>query len=123
MKRLSKAYFQEAKWANDGYVPKFDEYLRVSLITSAYSCLLCAACIGMQDEISKDFFDWVISMPQIIKSINFISRVMNDIASHEVSFKSKCVYQIFYLSNLIHHRITSSSKYMLIIRLKLCLLT
>ncbi|KAI0502220.1 hypothetical protein KFK09_017167 [Dendrobium nobile] len=88
-KKISKAYFQEAKWANDGYVPKLKDYLAVSLISSGYGYLACASYIGMQDEISKDFFDWVTSMPQIIKSANCIARLVNDIGSNEFEQKRK----------------------------------
>ncbi|KAI0502221.1 hypothetical protein KFK09_017168 [Dendrobium nobile] len=90
-KKIAKAYFQEAIWANDGYVPKLNDYLGASLISFGYSYLVCASYIGMHDEISKEFFDWVIGMPQIIKSATFITRVVNDIASNEFEQKRKHV--------------------------------
>ncbi|KAI0502223.1 hypothetical protein KFK09_017170 [Dendrobium nobile] len=90
-KKMAKAYFQEAIWANDGYVPKLKDYLGVSIITAGYGYLACASYIGMQDEISKEFFDWVTSMPQIIKSANFITRLANDIGSNEFEQKRKHV--------------------------------
>ncbi|XP_020674813.1 valencene synthase isoform X2 [Dendrobium catenatum] len=90
-KKVAKAYFQEAKWANDGYFPKLKDYLGVSLISSGYSYLACASYIGMQDEISKEFFDWVTGMPLIIKSAEFIARVVNDIRTNEFEQKRKHV--------------------------------
>ncbi|KAH0458423.1 hypothetical protein IEQ34_013738 [Dendrobium chrysotoxum] len=90
-KKIAKAYFQEAIWADDGYFPKLKDYLGVSLISSGYSYLACASYIGMQDEISKEFFDWVTGMPQIVKSAMFIARVVNDIGTNEFEQKRKHV--------------------------------
>ncbi|PKU85402.1 alpha-humulene synthase-like [Dendrobium catenatum] len=90
-KKMAKAFIQEAVWADDGYIPKLKEYLEVSLISSGYGYLACASYIGMQDEISKEFFDWLTSMPQIIKSSNFIARVVNDISTNEFEQKRKHV--------------------------------
>ncbi|KAK9155916.1 hypothetical protein Sjap_003396 [Stephania japonica] len=39
MKDIVRAYFVEAKWCNQGYVRKMGEYMRVSLVTSAYTML------------------------------------------------------------------------------------
>ncbi|KAI0502218.1 hypothetical protein KFK09_017165 [Dendrobium nobile] len=90
-KKVAKAYFQEAKWANDGYFPKLKDYLGVSLISCGYSYLACASYIGMQDEISKEYFDWVTGMPLIIKSVEFIARMVNDIRTNEFEQKRKHV--------------------------------
>nr|ABX57720.1 sesquiterpene synthase [Vanda hybrid cultivar] len=83
IKKVAKSYLQEATWANKSYVPKLEEHFGVSLITAGYSFLTCAAYMGMKEFISKEVFDWVTSLPEIIKSSCVIGRLMNDIVSFE----------------------------------------
>ncbi|KAH0460644.1 hypothetical protein IEQ34_011307 [Dendrobium chrysotoxum] len=82
-KRMARAYLQESKWANICYVPKLEEHLRVTLITAGYSLITCASYLGLKEVISKDTYEWVASLPKILKSINIIGRLMNDIGSYQ----------------------------------------
>lgn len=82
LKRMARAYFQEAKWASECYVPKLEEHLSVTLITSGYLFITCASYVGMKEVISKDTYEWVASFPEIIKSISIVGRIMNDIGSY-----------------------------------------
>ncbi|XP_020584121.1 alpha-humulene synthase-like [Phalaenopsis equestris] len=83
LKKVSKAYLQEAIWANKCYVPKLEEHFGASLLTAGYSFLTCASYMGMKEAISKEVFDWVISLPEIVMSSCVIGRLMNDIVSFE----------------------------------------
>nr|QXF31170.1 beta-patchoulene synthase [Dendrobium catenatum] len=82
-KRMARAYLQESKWASAKYVPKLEEHLRVTLITAGYSLITCASYLGMKEVISKDTYEWVTSLPKILKSINIVGRLMNDIGSYQ----------------------------------------
>ncbi|KAI0508094.1 hypothetical protein KFK09_014228 [Dendrobium nobile] len=83
-KRMAHAYLQESKWASVGYVPKLEEHMRVSLITAGYSLITCASYLGMKEVISKDTYEWVASHPKILKSMNVVGRLMNDIGSYQL---------------------------------------
>ncbi|PKU75703.1 Alpha-humulene synthase [Dendrobium catenatum] len=80
---MAHAYLQESNWANVGYVPKLEEHLRVTLITAGYSLITCASYLGMKEVISKDTYEWVANLPKILKSINIVGRLMNDIGSYQ----------------------------------------
>ena len=85
LKEVSRAYFKEAKWRDEDYVPPLEEYLSVSLITCCYTVLPCASFVGMGEEATKEAFDWVTSFPRIIKSICSICRLLDDVVSNEVT--------------------------------------
>ncbi|XP_028551262.1 (+)-germacrene D synthase-like isoform X1 [Dendrobium catenatum] len=98
LKRMAHAYLQETKWASECYIPKLEEYVKVTFITSGCIFITCASYVGMKEFISKDIFDWVISPSEIIKSFCAIGRLMNDIGSYQVSFMDLIlrIYFIFY---------------------------
>ncbi|XP_064971654.1 alpha-humulene synthase-like [Musa acuminata AAA Group] len=84
MKDLSKAYFEESKWRDQRYVPTLEEHLRVSLISAAYPMLECASFVGMGEIATKEAFEWITSFPKIVQASAIISRIMDDITSHEL---------------------------------------
>ncbi|KAL0917897.1 hypothetical protein M5K25_013001 [Dendrobium thyrsiflorum] len=83
MKRMARAFLQESKWASVCYVSKLEEHLRVTLITAGYSLITYASYLGIKEVISKDTYEWVASVPEILKSINIVGRLMNDIGSYQ----------------------------------------
>ncbi|KAH0458075.1 hypothetical protein IEQ34_013390 [Dendrobium chrysotoxum] len=83
LKRMAHAYLQETKWASECYIPNLEEYVKVTFITSGCIFITCASYVGMKEVISKDTFDWVVSLPEIIKSFCAIGRLMNDIGSYQ----------------------------------------
>ena len=84
MKQLLRAYFEEAKWFYSGYVPPIEEYLKVSLVTAANIMLSTNSFVGMGDIATKEAFDWVSNQPLVLRAASVISRLMDDIATHEV---------------------------------------
>ncbi|THU43308.1 hypothetical protein C4D60_Mb00t07620 [Musa balbisiana] len=84
MKGLSRSYLEENKWAVKQYVPKLEEHLQISLISSAYPMLICASFVGMGEVATKEAFEWVASFPKIIKASALIARIANDFVSHEL---------------------------------------
>ncbi|GKV15766.1 hypothetical protein SLEP1_g26518 [Rubroshorea leprosula] len=84
MKKIVKAYFEEAKWCKEGYVPPMDEYMQVALISSAYPMLITNSFVGMGEVATKDAFDWISNNPKMLKASTIICRFMDDITSHEL---------------------------------------
>ncbi|KAH9691787.1 alpha-humulene/(-)-(E)-beta-caryophyllene synthase [Citrus sinensis] len=83
MKILVHGYHDESKWFHNNYVPTMEEYMRVSLVTSAYSMLTAAYFLGMDSVVTKEAFDWVSEKPRIIRASTIIGRLVNDIKSHK----------------------------------------
>ncbi|KAH9626779.1 hypothetical protein KSS87_001938 [Heliosperma pusillum] len=60
MKAQCRAYFQEAKWCNQKYVPSYDEYLDSAAITTAgYTLMSAATYLGMGELATKEAFEWL----------------------------------------------------------------
>ncbi|KAL7212216.1 hypothetical protein ACSBR2_014981 [Camellia fascicularis] len=87
MKNLVRAYFEEAKWFHQGYVPSIEEYMRVALVTGAYTMLATTSLVGMGEVVSKEAFDWVSSDPLIVQASSVVCRLMDDIVSHKFEQK------------------------------------
>ncbi|KAK9155406.1 hypothetical protein Sjap_002886 [Stephania japonica] len=90
MKDIVRAYFVEAKWCNQGYVPKMGEYMRVALVTSAYTMLTATSFVGMGKIVSREAFDWV-NNSKLVKASCIICRIMDDLVSHELEQKREHV--------------------------------
>ncbi|KAK2984766.1 hypothetical protein RJ640_004591 [Escallonia rubra] len=84
MKALVRAYFAEANWFNKKYMPTFEEYLGVSVMSSGYPMLAVQSLVGMDEIATKQAFDWVISVPKIVKSCALIARLVDDLKTHKV---------------------------------------
>uniref|UniRef100_A0A2N9HWR3 Terpene synthase metal-binding domain-containing protein n=1 Tax=Fagus sylvatica TaxID=28930 RepID=A0A2N9HWR3_FAGSY len=83
MKLLVRAYFDEAKWFHQDYVPTMEEYMHVALKSSGYPMLTAVSFLGMGDIVTKEAFDWIFSNPKIITASSVIGRLMDDIRSHK----------------------------------------
>ncbi|KAF3943865.1 hypothetical protein CMV_029611 [Castanea mollissima] len=83
MKRLVRAYFDEAKWFHQNYIPTMEEYMHLALKTSGYPMLTAISFLGMDDIVTKEAFDWVFSNPKIITASSVICRLMDDMKSHK----------------------------------------
>ncbi|KAJ9167156.1 hypothetical protein P3X46_021826 [Hevea brasiliensis] len=82
-KDVTKAYFVEAKWFNEGYVPSMKEYIENGLITSTYSVLPAASFIGMENIMGSKEYEWVESNPKTVIASKLICRLMDDITTRE----------------------------------------
>ncbi|KAL7189984.1 hypothetical protein ACSBR1_039594 [Camellia fascicularis] len=87
MKILVRAYFEEAKWFHQVYVPSIEEYMRVALVTGAYTMLATTSLVGMGEVVSKEAFDWVSSDPLIVQASSAVCRLMDDMVSHKFEQK------------------------------------
>ncbi|KAJ7981634.1 (-)-germacrene D synthase [Quillaja saponaria] len=83
MKNQVRAYFQEAKWFHQQYSPTMEEYMRVALVSSGYPLLATTFLAVMDDVVTKDTFEWILSDPKIVKASALIARLMDDMVSHK----------------------------------------
>ena len=66
-----------------------EEYLPLSVKTTAYHVVACASFVGMEKEATKDVFEWVIKFPKIVEAANSICRFMDDVVDDEVTNSSR----------------------------------
>ncbi|KAL4360581.1 hypothetical protein GQ457_04G005450 [Hibiscus cannabinus] len=80
---LAENYQAEMMWCRDGYVPTFEKYMSVATKTSTYDLSLTIAFMGMGKIAGKEAFEWLRNEPEIMKALNVIGRLMDDIVSHK----------------------------------------
>ncbi|CAL2254850.1 unnamed protein product [Prunus armeniaca] len=80
-KNAAKAYFDEAKWFHEGYIPSMEEYMRVATASACSTILTTISLLGMGDIVTKESFEWLLNDPKILRASNTIGRLMNDIVS------------------------------------------
>ncbi|KAM7473822.1 hypothetical protein LguiB_021065 [Lonicera macranthoides] len=83
MKESAKAYFQEAKWYNEGYVPTMEEYMKIALVTSCYKMIVITSFAGMGELVTKETLDWVSNNPLIVRASSVICRLTDDMVGHQ----------------------------------------
>ncbi|KAK8489707.1 hypothetical protein V6N11_014355 [Hibiscus sabdariffa] len=83
MKQLSQAYFVEAKWYNENYVPTIEEYMQNALVSAGYIMVTITSFVGMEDIVTEDTFNWASNNPKIVRASSIIARLMDDIVSHK----------------------------------------
>lgn len=81
---------QEAKWCNQNFIPAFDDYMKIALVTSPYPHAIISSFLGMGEIATKEVFEWASQnpMPNVIKAASTIIRIMNDLGGHEVFTRS-----------------------------------
>ncbi|XP_021801445.1 (-)-alpha-pinene synthase-like [Prunus avium] len=80
-KNAAKAYFDEAKWFHEGYIPSMEEYMRVATASAGHTTLTTMSLLGMGDIVTKESFEWLLNDPKILRASNTIGRLMLDIVS------------------------------------------
>lgn len=81
---LVRDFNMEVKWRDKSYVPAtVEEHLHVSARTSGCHVLSCASFVGMDGVATKESFDWVSSMPKLVRSLCIIMRLSNDLKSYK----------------------------------------
>ncbi|XP_057792631.1 bicyclo-germacrene synthase-like isoform X2 [Salvia miltiorrhiza] len=85
MQNLAMAYFEEAKWLYNNYIPTVEEYMKVSLISSGYVMMSTNCLMGMEDRVCKQDFDWITNEPRplIVRASLAICRLMDDLVGDE----------------------------------------
>ncbi|XP_074267342.1 sesquiterpene synthase-like [Silene latifolia] len=86
MKINSKACFEEARWCKSNYIPTYDEYIEVALVSVGQTTIIIAAFLGMGEIATKEAYEWVFQnnpVPKLLKACSIILRLMNDIGGHK----------------------------------------
>uniref|UniRef100_M1D2F6 5-epiaristolochene synthase n=1 Tax=Solanum tuberosum TaxID=4113 RepID=M1D2F6_SOLTU len=84
MKEIVRNYNVEAKWFIEGYMPPVSEYLSNALVTSTSYLLTTTSYLGMKSATEHDF-EWLSRNPQILKANATLCRVIDDIATYEMT--------------------------------------
>ena len=84
MKSSVRAYFNEAKWLHGEYVPTFEEYMGVALVSIGSSIFTIICFVGLGMMATKETFDWVANGPKTVRACCIITRLMDDMASHKI---------------------------------------
>ncbi|KAL5791033.1 hypothetical protein ACOSQ2_005921 [Xanthoceras sorbifolium] len=87
MKIMFRANFEESKWLRDNRTPTMEEYLGTSLVTAGTATITALFYLCMDDTVTKEALDWVLSRPTIIKASDSTFRLMDDIKSHKFEQK------------------------------------
>ncbi|XP_042952056.1 (-)-germacrene D synthase-like isoform X2 [Carya illinoinensis] len=87
MKKVVQAYHVEAKWCHESFVPTMEEYMRIALVSSAYSTLATTSFVGMGNIANREVFEWISNGPKIVTASAIICRLMDDIVSHKFEQK------------------------------------
>ncbi|KAL5210024.1 hypothetical protein ABZP36_005647 [Zizania latifolia] len=90
-KQLSEYYHQEAQWSSDKYMPSFVEHVEVSIMSSTYPLLAMVALVGVYDgaAATAEVFEWLASMPDLVRASGELGRFLNDIVSNKVRRNEK----------------------------------
>lgn len=83
-KRLCRAWLKEAQWSSTGYVPPLEEYLSVAGETTGYPALTITSFVGMGETATRQAFEWMLGFPKILRALCTITRLRDDVVSHEV---------------------------------------
>ncbi|KAF7822843.1 (-)-germacrene D synthase-like [Senna tora] len=85
--RAVEAYWIEAKWCNQGYIPTYKEYMENAMVTSLTLLLQSASYLGLGNSATKHVFDWLFNDPKILKASEIICRLIGDMSSHKFERK------------------------------------
>jgi Terpene synthase family, metal binding domain len=82
---MSEAYLQETEWYAQDYCPEVDVRKEHSVIkSSGYPVLCFVSFVGMGKVATKEAFDWVASIPKVVRATAEIARFTDDILGYEV---------------------------------------
>ncbi|KAL6220688.1 hypothetical protein ACLB2K_008444 [Fragaria x ananassa] len=79
LKDQARDYLVEAEWLHKGCTPSMEEYLPVRVQSVGVCMTVVFSLLGMNDNITKETFEWVLKYPTIVKASSFIFRFMDDI--------------------------------------------
>ncbi|KAH6822778.1 hypothetical protein C2S53_017074, partial [Perilla frutescens var. hirtella] len=92
MKTLVRSYFEEAKWSFSKYKPTMEEYMKVALVSSGSMIMIINGLTVIEDPITNEEFDWVLSEPPMLRASAIITRLMDDLAGYEFEEKQSAVH-------------------------------
>ncbi|KAK7852744.1 putative terpene synthase 2 [Quercus suber] len=94
MKKLVKAYFEEAIWLKEKYIPTMEEYMSNAPISCGYPMLSTKSFVGMGDIVTKEVLEWVFKELKIVIVASIINKLMDDVVSNEQEVHAEFQKQI-----------------------------
>ncbi|KAD3641560.1 hypothetical protein E3N88_30784 [Mikania micrantha] len=82
-KEYARSVLIEARWANERYIPTFEEHMSISFITVGYPLMVMMSYVHRDDLVTEDTFKWVSTHPPIVKASALMMRLMNDISTRK----------------------------------------
>ncbi|KAJ8752525.1 hypothetical protein K2173_004813 [Erythroxylum novogranatense] len=82
MKKIVQSYHVESKWRDEGYLPTFEEYMQIALVSGGYPMLSMISFMGIVESSTNEAIEWVQNFPKIVEASSIIARLMDDITSH-----------------------------------------
>ncbi|CDP12280.1 unnamed protein product [Coffea canephora] len=107
MKMLARAYFVEAKWLHQGYMPTLEENMKNAVPSSGYPTLTIISFLGMGDIVKKEAFDWALKVPEIVRAASIIARLRNDIVGYKFEQKREHIAKLMPYDATKHNGATS----------------
>ncbi|KAH0640642.1 hypothetical protein KY285_037228 [Solanum tuberosum] len=83
MEKVARAYLKEALWLNDVYIPKCEEYMKVAIVSTTVMMAATTFLCVMEENITKEKFEWVINEPLILRASSVIGRLKDDINTND----------------------------------------
>ena len=65
-------------------MPRFQEQVNVSVITSGSTTLSVGLLVGMIDEANNEAFEWAIGCTDVVLACGKVTRFMDDLAAFKV---------------------------------------
>ncbi|KAL0399302.1 UNVERIFIED_CONTAM: Germacrene-D synthase [Sesamum radiatum] len=91
MKKLVRAYLEEAKWSYSKDTPTIEEYMKVAIVTSTFMMMSTTSLVGMGNLVTKKDFDWITSEPPLLLASSTICRLTNDLVGYGFEKKPTAV--------------------------------
>ncbi|KAL0443446.1 UNVERIFIED_CONTAM: Germacrene-D synthase [Sesamum latifolium] len=91
MKKLVRAYLEEAKWSYNKDMPTMEEYMKVAIVTSTFMMMSTTSLVGMGNLVTKKDFDWITSEPPLLLASSTICRLTNDLVGYGFEKKPTAV--------------------------------
>jgi (-)-germacrene D synthase len=76
-------------------MPTVEEYMALGIVNSGYHLITTASFIGMGCIATEEIFQWLTNNPKIVNAASIIGRLMDDIASNEVS--QELINKLFFM--------------------------
>jgi hypothetical protein len=83
-KLFTQNYLQEAIWSSKKYSPSLKEHEDLSIMTSGLPMLTIMTLMGYGDEATQEAFEWVSTVPEMVRASAHVTRLLNDLSSYKV---------------------------------------
>ncbi|TVU07073.1 hypothetical protein EJB05_47113, partial [Eragrostis curvula] len=85
----SQNYLQEQIWISQKYQPSFKEHEEVSIMSSGLPMLTVVTLMGHGDVATQEVFEWVSSVPEMVRAGSQVTRFLNDLSSFKLGKHKK----------------------------------